>query len=162
MARAIESFRVAGIGLKWPNDVMLKGGKLAGILVELVPGSHPMPAAVIGIGINLRLPKGFAAGRDFVPADLACAVEAPPSRNALLARLLTELEEVLTSFAAQGFTATREDWLARHVHQGVQLRLDTGREIVQGRCCGVDAEGALLLATDSGLRRVISGEVRPV
>jgi BirA family transcriptional regulator, biotin operon repressor / biotin---[acetyl-CoA-carboxylase] ligase len=159
VARALESLGVTGVGLKWPNDVLLHGGKLSGILVELVPGRRAIEAAVIGIGINLRLPEGFAAGSDFAAADLASCMAQPPTRSVLLARLLDQLDEVLTRFEATGFAAAREEWIERNVHQGVRVRLIAERETIEGRCCGVDGDGALLLATDTGLRRIISGEV---
>ena len=158
VARALERMGAAGIQLKWPNDVLAASGKLAGVLVEVV--SAAAPTAVIGIGINVRLPRAIADAVGSKPADLASVMVYPPSRNLLLANLLIELHAVLEGFAQNGFAAVREEWLARNAHTGCGVRIfSEGAQTVEGRCAGVDSDGALLLDTGAGMRRIISGEV---
>ena len=142
------------IGLKWPNDILKQGRKLGGILVELVPG---MPhAAVIGIGINLRLPPALS---DDVRAT-AAAVDTKVDCNFLLAELLQALLRTLERFADGGFAALRMDWLARHAFQDSRVRLNSDFAPPQeGICRGVDSDGALLLEIDGRTERVLSGEV---
>lgn len=143
-----------GIRLKWPNDILLDGKKLGGILLELVPGAPH--AAVIGIGINLYLPAGL-------PQEVrvqAAALDESSDRNRLLATLLTHLLAVLETFAAAGFTALREDWLMRHAFQNQPVRLlsDFSPPRV-GVCRGVAPDGALLLEIDGRIERILSGEL---
>ncbi|HEX8961560.1 MAG TPA: biotin--[acetyl-CoA-carboxylase] ligase [Rhodocyclaceae bacterium] len=154
LAEALGRAGVADIALKWPNDVLRGGRKLAGVLVELVPGAPH--AAVIGIGINLRLPAGM-------PDDvkgLAAALEVDMAREELLARLLESLHGVLGEFAADGFFALRERWLARcaHVDRPVQILSEFSPPLA-GRCIGVDVDGALLLETSVCVQRILSGDV---
>ena len=140
--------------LKWPNDILLGGRKLGGILVELVPGAPH--SAVIGIGLNLRLP---AAMPDDVRA-MATALPNEVSPNDLLADVLKELLGVLERFSFGGFSALREEWLAVHAFQDAPVRLlsdfDPPRE---GICRGVDGDGALLFESGGMVSRVLSGEV---
>lgn len=159
VAQALESLGACGVTLKWPNDLLLDRAKLGGILVELVPGAGTIPGAVIGIGLNLRLPADFDASADYPVADLARALPVLPSPNRVLARIMIELHEVLTRFAALGFAAVRDAWIARHAFQGVQVRLREEQRTWEGRCLGVDRDGALLLQTPEGVQRVLSGDV---
>jgi BirA family biotin operon repressor/biotin-[acetyl-CoA-carboxylase] ligase len=160
VARAVESFGAGGVGLKWPNDVLLAGRKLSGILVELVPDTaRATQAAVIGVGINLRLPEGFGTEHGFVAVDLAHALNPPPRRADLLAALLHELDRTLDCLAELGFASLREEWLARNAFQDLPVRLIGERDTLEGLCRGVDVDGALLLETPEGLQRIISGEV---
>lgn len=145
--------------LKWPNDILLDGKKLGGILLELVPGAPH--AAVIGVGLNLRLPDGL-------PEDIrrqATALNQPLDRNDLLANLLKNLLTTLEAFAAGGFAVLREDWLQRHAFQDqpVQLLSDFSPPRI-GLCRGVAPDGALLLEIGGRLERILSGEIslRPV
>jgi BirA family biotin operon repressor/biotin-[acetyl-CoA-carboxylase] ligase len=154
VTNALAKVGAGGTALKWPNDVLKDGRKLAGILVELVPGQTH--AAVIGIGLNLRLPESL-------PAELretAAALDVPVAANVLLATLLIELHAVLDSFAAAGFAGLRPEWLARHAHQDAPVRLLSDFAPPRaGICRGVDVDGALLLETDGRLDRILSGEV---
>lgn len=144
--------------LKWPNDILLDGRKLGGILVELVPGV-PLASglgAIIGIGLNLRLPASMP---DEVRAT-AAALPGVVSPNNLLADILKELLDVLAQFASGGFASLREEWLAVHGFQDVPVRLlsdfDPPRD---GICRGVDHDGALLFASGGVVSRVLAGEV---
>lgn len=148
----------APLRLKWPNDLLKDGKKLGGILVELVPGAHGSAglAAVIGIGLNLRLPQGL-------PADVrarSAALTGPGDPNALLAAILVELLAVLERFAAGGFAVMRADWRARHAFEDAPvLLLSDFAPPRAGICRGVDRDGALLLEADGRVERVLSGEV---
>jgi BirA family biotin operon repressor/biotin-[acetyl-CoA-carboxylase] ligase len=161
VARALEKVGAGEAALKWPNDILLRGRKLGGILVELVSGAPH--AAVIGIGINRRLPAALPPDVRTTAAalDEACAV----SGETLLAALLVELHTVLRAFAADGFAALRADWLARHAYQDMPVMLLSDfAPPRQGICRGVNEEGALLLEVDGRIERVLSGEIslRPV
>jgi BirA family biotin operon repressor/biotin-[acetyl-CoA-carboxylase] ligase len=156
LARTVAAFGVRGVALKWPNDVLLGGRKLAGVLIELAPDTRTL-AAIIGIGLNLRLPADFP--RDVPAAALAEALPELPSRSRLLARLLLELEAALATFEGAGFGAFREPWTARCAHLNAPVTLAGEAGGVEGVCRGVDDDGALLLETATGIRRVVSGDV---
>lgn len=158
LARVLEDQGAAGIRLKWPNDVLGDGRKLAGILIEMVPNAPG--AVVIGIGLNVQLPRELAAQIAVEAIGLADLLPFAPSRNLLLGSLLQGLAAVLARFETDGFSALREDWLARHAYTGAEVNLShDGVIVAQGRCVGVDQDGALLLHTDRGVQRIVSGEV---
>ena len=150
-----QSAGASGTALKWPNDILKDGRKLGGILVELLPGAPH--AAVIGIGLNLRLAAAM-------PGELraaSAALDLPNADpNALYASLLTRLLERLEQFATGGFAPMRNEWTARHAYQdaAVVLSADFGAPR-QGICRGVDADGALLFEVEGRVERVLSGEV---
>ncbi|MEW6165607.1 MAG: biotin--[acetyl-CoA-carboxylase] ligase [Pseudomonadota bacterium] len=161
VANALEKVSAGGtatIQLKWPNDLLRDGRKLGGILVELVPGVRSSSgfAAVIGIGLNLRLPAAL-------PAELAAqcaALNDATDPNRLLATILTELLNVLETFGQQGFAALRAGWTAHHAYADAPVRLLSAFAPPRdGICRGVDADGALLLETDGRVERVLSGEI---
>lgn len=141
--------------LKWPNDILKDGRKLGGILIELVPGAPH--AAVVGIGINLRLP-------DAMPKEVRAASSALDMRDAdesrLYAALLAELLVTMERFAESGFASMRDDWEARHAYQNAKVVLlsdyGTPRE---GVCRGADSDGALLFESGGRVERVLSGEI---
>jgi BirA family biotin operon repressor/biotin-[acetyl-CoA-carboxylase] ligase len=157
VSRALSGFGSGNTALKWPNDILKDGRKLGGILVELVPGAPH--AAVIGIGINLRLPAGMPeevrAASTALDANGAAA-----DANDLYAVLLAELLSTLDTFATTGFSAIRPEWMARHALQDARIRLSTDfGPPSEGICRGVDTDGALLLEIDGRIERILSGEV---
>ena len=157
VARALHLLEAQGVGLKWPNDVLFQGAaKLGGILIEL-QGGRQATAAVIGIGLNLQKPLADV-GQPV--AGLVDAMPALPERHQLLATLLEQLALVLEQFSAQGFAACREAWQEYHAWQGRALcLLADGQLQGEGICLGADSDGALLLATEAGTVRYLSGEL---
>ncbi len=157
VARAIAKAGRSGVALKWPNDILMDGRKLGGILVELLPGAPH--AAVIGIGLNLRLPAGMP--EDVLAASAAlCAGDDATAPNDICASLLLELLAALESFADGGFGALRGEWMAHHAYQDVAVSLFSDfAEPRKGICRGVDVDGALLLDIDGCVERVLSGEI---
>ncbi len=159
VARALASLGVEGVQLKWPNDVLHAGRKLGGILIEL-HGDADSAAAVIGIGLNVRLPASVREAIAQAVTDLASICPKAPARNRLLAAILAELAQVLDQFAVHGFAPLRQEWIARHAHQGRQVTLLSGAGgTVTGRAAGVAEDGALLLETARGLERCLNGEL---
>lgn len=159
VARALEDLGAADIGLKWPNDILADGAKLGGILVETLTAGGPH-AAVIGVGLNVRLPREIADAVDVRASALESVMPYAPSRNLLLAGLLNALAAMLDDFERDGFAGFAEAWQSRHAHAGRLVRiLADGAAPVEGRCVGVDADGALLLDTAMGVKRIVSGDV---
>lgn len=158
--RALARVGVHDAGLKWPNDVIWRGRKLAGLLIEVQGEVSGPAAAVIGLGLNCRLPDALRDRIDQPVVDLAQIVPGAIDRNQLLALLLQEMKTVLNQFAQSGFAPLREEWQRLHVYQDKPVRLtlpDAG--VLEGSAAGVDEGGALLLDTATGIRRVHSGDV---
>lgn len=152
VARALAKVGAGDTPLKWPNDILKDGKKLGGILIEL----QAQTAAVIGLGLNRRLPAAMPAEVCGRSAALGVDIDA----NALLAALLGELLTVLDGFAAGGFAALRDEWLARNAWAGRPVRVIVPHgPVVDGTCAGVADDGALLLETASGMQRILSGDV---
>jgi BirA family biotin operon repressor/biotin-[acetyl-CoA-carboxylase] ligase len=160
IARALAAAGVPGAGLKWPNDVLWQNGKLAGILTELAGDALGPTAAVIGIGLNVRLSQATRARIGQAAADLETACGAAPDRNALLARLLIELGRTLEAFEKDGFAPLRSEWQRLHALQDrrVTLLLPDGARR-SGSARGVAEDGAFLLETRGGVERFHSAEV---
>lgn len=156
LQRALSSFGAA-VSLKWPNDILCRDKKLAGVLIETQSGD--IKSAVIGIGINLRLPPDM-------PVDIASNAIAldevllqVPGREHLLATLLIYLAVILRRYEAEGFPGLRDEWQAQHVFQGSDVRISGSNADVEGVCIGVTERGELLIDTGEGVRRVVSGDV---
>lgn len=146
------------VQLKWPNDVLRDGKKLAGILVEAQQGTDGAFWAVIGVGLNLVMPDELEAriGRDVAGAPWLAQME----RNELVATLLSRLAAVLAEFDDTGFAPFCERWNALHAWQGLEVTIvDGGQLLQQGRAAGVDHNGRLLLDTAQGRAEVLSGDV---
>lgn len=148
------------VRLKWPNDVLRDGRKLAGILIETAsvknaPGGGVW--AVIGIGLNIAIPESLAAKIGSPVADLSGSVV---DRNVLLAALLDDLAEALAQFDRTGFADFSGRWNRLHAHAGKQVTiLDHGRISHEGKAIGVDGAGRLLLETASGELAITAGDV---
>jgi BirA family biotin operon repressor/biotin-[acetyl-CoA-carboxylase] ligase len=158
--RALKRLGVAGIGLKWPNDILTTEGKLGGVLIEAQGDMYGPSSVVIGIGINCTLPFKIeqSIGQPAIALDQLCATL--PERNQLLAVLLQELALVLDAFAAGGFATLRAEWESHHAFQdqSIQLQMPDGSTVV-GIARGVTDSGELLLETPQGIRVFNSGEV---
>jgi len=159
-ARALAMLGIGEVQLKWPNDLLHAGRKLGGILIEL-HGDGPGPtAAVIGIGLNVRLRENLRDAIAQPVTDVASISSAVPQRNRLLAATLVELGQVLDLFAGHGFAPLRQEWTSRHAHQGKLVTLSSGEgNTLAGRAAGVAEDGALLIETARGLERFVSGEL---
>jgi BirA family biotin operon repressor/biotin-[acetyl-CoA-carboxylase] ligase len=160
LVRALQELGVANIQLKWPNDLIHGYRKLGGVLIELQGDALGPSTAVIGVGLNLRLPEQVKHQIDQAVVDLQGMISDLPSRNAVLGVTLRHLADVLGNFDANGFEALRMEWQGLHAYQNkpVVMRMPDGAEMT-GVVRGVTAEGALILDTVSGERRFGSGEM---
>jgi BirA family biotin operon repressor/biotin-[acetyl-CoA-carboxylase] ligase len=160
MMRALHELGVPGVGLKWPNDVLLNEGKLAGILLEAQGDMLGPSAVVIGIGLNLAVPEVLRERIGQAVSDLASLDRPVPERNVVLAVSLKHLVEVLHEFAEHGFTPLRAEWESHHVFQQrpVKMSLPDGSQVV-GTVQGVTNDGVLRLATERGEQLFNAGEV---
>ncbi|HNV88099.1 MAG TPA: biotin--[acetyl-CoA-carboxylase] ligase [Methylotenera sp.] len=159
LMRTLHGFGINQAQLKWPNDVLIDSKKLAGILIELQGDMEGPSAAVIGVGVNLNLPKNVLHNIDQPAIDLA-STSVPIDQNELLGVLLKHLADVLSGFEQQGFIGLRDEWLSHHAYHGkpVRMHLPDGRD-VQGVVKSVAEDGILLVETALGLQRFSAGEI---
>ena len=140
----------APLTLKWPNDLLLNGGKLAGVLVESGAGW-----LVIGIGLNLREAPSLP---DRSTAALSDLIAPPPVRQAAEV-ILASLRFWLDIEQAEGFAPIRDAWLTAAHPYGTHLRVDQGGTLIEGAFAGLSDNGALLLESSAGLRPLHAGTV---
>lgn len=157
VVRALARANRVEATLKWPNDVLVGGRKLAGILIEVQGDAHGPAFAVIGVGINLRLPRDLRQEIDQAVVDLD-ELGAGTGRNRLLAACLLELSDAVAVFRQSGFAAFRAAWQAHDAYAGRRVRLQgpDGRSVT-GVSAGVNANGAYLLREASGDVQAFNG-----
>jgi BirA family biotin operon repressor/biotin-[acetyl-CoA-carboxylase] ligase len=160
VARAVESEGVREVGLKWPNDVLWRGRKLGGILLEsgVTAGSAHV---VAGIGLNVALPREAAAVIDQPWVDLREILGMERvSRNRLAASLIGELFGIFAEFGRGGFADLAAEWARFDQVTGRRVTLRLANTFVAGIARGVDATGALLLERADGvIAPYIGGEI---
>jgi len=160
VVRSLGTFGIDSAGLKWPNDVLVDGAKLAGILIDVIGESTGPCSVIIGIGINVAMPETAAAEIDQNWIDLRRLTGREAiSRNRLASAVLDHMVAALEEFERSGLQPFLEDWNRRDVIQHREVSLRLPNEVIQGRACGIDSGGALLVDTASGRRRFASGEV---
>ena len=159
LLRCLHRMGVHRAGLKWPNDVLVDGAKLAGILVDISGEIDGECAAVIGVGINVDMPPAAAAdiGREWTDLHTLTGGEGL-SRNRLAANLLDELLPVLADFETHGLGPFMDEWRSHDLLAGQPIDLLLPDRTISGRACGIDAAGALLMDTATGRRRFAAGE----
>ena len=151
--------RATGIeaGLKWPNDVLTHGRKIAGILVESRIGTPPTAVTmVIGVGVNLAQ-RAFPAELADRATSVAIETGRAPDRDALLETLLEEFDAWRWRLESQGFGQVRERWLVRSDTIGRRVTVDA----VTGVAVGLDGDGALLVDDGRSVQRIVAGAIAP-
>lgn len=142
------------LALKWPNDVLLDGGKVAGILLEANGTSGQVNWLSIGFGVNLAQAPDDQGGA-FAPVALGGDVS-PGAFLGLLARSFAKLE---AQFCADGFAPIREAWLRHAARLGQTIKARTGDNIVTGRFETIDKDGNLVLGCDDGPKTIAAADV---
>jgi BirA family biotin operon repressor/biotin-[acetyl-CoA-carboxylase] ligase len=148
----------ASIALKWPNDVLLEGGKASGILLESEGGGGRLDWLAIGIGVNLVAAPPADPEAAHPPACLADHAP-PPSPEAALTALAAAFEGWRARHAAEGFAPLRAAWLARAARLGEPIEARLPSETLRGTFADLDADGALVLHTAAGPRRIAAADV---
>lgn len=156
MVRAFRGLGIEGIGVKWPNDLLWQGKKVAGVLLEVSGESSGPCQVVIGIGVNIGMRPGTEVGQPW--ADLQ-AIQPGLSRNAVAGALLDELLALLATFDATGLRPWLDEWRAVDLYAGRRVVLLLHHREVIGIARGIDADGLLRLETAEGIQRFASGEV---
>ena len=148
------------VGIKWPHDVLAAGKKLVGILTEMSAEMERIHYIIIGIGINVNIEAAaFAPELRETATSLALLAGKPLDRRALLADILCEMERLTAGVQAQGFAPVLDEWRRLSLTLGQEVRVFGVAETFTGRAVDIDADGALLVDTGEGRRRVLAGDV---
>lgn len=140
--------------VKWPNDVLLAGRKVSGILLESAGGEEGRLAwLAVGIGINLAHHPDDA---EFPATSIAAVTGGAPPRDGALARLATAWAKWYEDWMREGFSALRDPWLARAAALGGRIRARLSGEELEGVFEGIDADGALILRQPGGVTRLVA------
>ncbi len=168
----VELLRKKGVEsakLKWPNDILINGRKLCGILLEMHGESHGPYVIVIGVGLNINMPDNEAAKIDQPWTALNQVCDIGLSRNELAAELLISIMSALKEFELNGLETFRERWLQWDCYMDSEVSLQLGDREITGIARGIDQQGALLIEQSgqkaaNQLQRFYSGEIklRPV
>ncbi len=146
------------IGLKWPNDVLVGGKKISGVLIESGRRADGLLWLASGMGVNLAEAPTSADRPATSFAAEGC--DPPPSPRQALERLADSFAGWLGLWETQGFAAIAEAWTQRALGLGAACTANLGSESVQGVAEGLDVDGALRLRlADGGLRRITAGDV---
>ncbi|EDM47541.1 biotin--[acetyl-CoA-carboxylase] ligase [Marinobacter algicola] len=157
VAEALEQQGVAGVGLKWPNDIFLGGSKLAGILVELQGElEEGVVQVVAGIGLNVHMKESAEVDQSWSSLDIAMP-ERRWGRSELAASLVNSVLDSVDEFASQGFSGFRSRWQSRDIFSGKSLVASQGG--LAGNGCGIDDTGNYLIDDGEELVRVRAGEI---
>ncbi len=160
--RALQGLGVQGLQLKWPNDLLVQGEKLGGVLIELRAETAGPAFVVIGIGLNVAL--GAEALQEIatsgIPAtDLKSAGLAGAGRNAVAAAVIGQCVRGLLEFEQGSLKPFIGDWRQADALEGKAVNVSGADGVASGMARGIDVHGALLLETPAGVQRFIAGDV---
>ena len=164
VCRGIRRMGLADAGIKWPNDILVHGKKLVGILTLMSASMEKIDYIIMGIGINTGIKKNEFP-EDFREGATSFLNEGiNVSRKDLLAAILGELEKEYSIAQNEGFDKVLDDWRALSVTLGQEVRVIFGDDSYTGKAVDIDRDGCLLVNTGSEVKRVIAGDVsiRPV
>jgi BirA family biotin operon repressor/biotin-[acetyl-CoA-carboxylase] ligase len=164
LAETVQSFISSLPQIKWPNDILVGGKKLGGILTESSCEGDEIEFVVVGIGINVNFPKELMPGtiRETATSILSL-VNRPVNRVVFAQRLIQNLDRCYGDLEERGFPYIVSRWESFFYLRGKRVRVELMGDSILGRAIGIDADGALLLEDDRGvLQRIIAGDVIPV
>lgn len=161
---ALEELGAKNVELKWPNDLVARDGKLAGMLTEVQQQSGGTVTVVTGIGVNVNLQSALELDvkTDWARrvVDLASICDVEPAHDEVAGKLASHLLQAFASYEDSGFAAIADQWAQYDWLFGREITVDTVGSQFSGFGAGVANDGALLVdAPDSGIRRVTSGTI---
>lgn len=159
LVETLEACGFEGCGVKWPNDVLLEGRKLAGILVEIAGDLTSDCVVVIGVGINVLMKAPETAIAQAWTSLLLSRQPGGLDRNVLVAEFITRLMAAIATFRSAGFAPFVHSWERRDVWRGLPVQVQAGNASWHGLAMGVDGRGALRLKTEAGELLLHGGEV---
>ena len=157
VAHLLQGEGVANAAVKWPNDIYIGDAKVGGVLIEVVTRAAACDC-IIGIGLNLDLPKSARADIDQKVTDLK-AQGITPNRNLFAAALISRVVDAANRFKREGFAPMRPAYDALHLCHGKSVHIVQGNQTHTGQALGVTATGALRVRTGGQITELTGGEV---
>jgi len=160
LAKAIEKITELQVGIKWPNDILYNKQKLVGILTEMNAEMDCINYIIIGMGINVNIQKNeFPLELQQIATSLAILKGEKISRVKLLNEILFQIETLYNVAQAEGFVKILEEWKKYSVTLGKTVDVIGINDTFVGVAMDIDADGALLVKTETGIKRVLAGDV---
>lgn len=162
-ARGLISATGLEVRIKWPNDLLISGRKVAGILTELGADMDRIHYLVIGIGINVNIRReDLPPELNYPTTALQSELKRPVSRRRILQLCLEELESAYQGWIKNGFSPLRQQWKELSHTLGERVKVNLGEKVVEGLAEDLAEDGSLLLRQpDGSLCRLVAGEVWP-
>ena len=158
VAKTIRSYGLSA-KIKWPNDVLINGKKVCGILTEIGAEMDSIQYVVVGVGIDANVdtetfPEEFRDSSTSLKNEMGYDI----NRVEFVQKLLIELESLYLKFQKEGFTSIMEEWRIMSATMGQWVKITTQSRIIYGEAVGVDSDGALILETGEGrLEKIVAG-----
>jgi BirA family biotin operon repressor/biotin-[acetyl-CoA-carboxylase] ligase len=156
ICQVLEGLDFHRASLKWPNDILVGGKKLGGVLIELGGDATSDCTVVVGVGLNVDMFDASEVDQPWVSLKQSGFDK---GRNALAGSLASSLLDLLSTYSQVGFSSYKEEWIRRSAFQGREVCLSSARSEILGVMSGVGDQGELLLELDDGLRSFVGGEL---
>jgi BirA family biotin operon repressor/biotin-[acetyl-CoA-carboxylase] ligase len=164
LADAIAAFIPIPPSIKWPNDILVDGKKLAGILTESSCTAQCIEFVILGIGVNLNFP--YLAMPPEIRARASSLLELRGSavdRESFIGRLIQDLDRCYGMLVESGFAAIAARWESYFILSNRRVRVEMPDQVLVGRAKGIDRDGALIVESDDGIaQRILAGDVIPL
>lgn len=159
ITKVLRKMGLIHCGIKWPNDILVHGKKMVGILTELNASVEKINYLVMGIGINTALSKK-SLPKDLKKTVTSFAIEdVPVQRNQLLAEILQQLEHYYIVAQEQGFVPILEEWKVLSCTLGQEVKVIASDKTFSGKAVDLDENGNLLVDTGTAIEKVLAGDV---
>jgi BirA family biotin operon repressor/biotin-[acetyl-CoA-carboxylase] ligase len=161
VAKSIRDIANLDADIKWPNDILIRGKKVAGILSEMGAEKDKVKFAIVGIGINVNLDKKDIP-LELIDKATSTKIESNSliDRTNLICRVIENLEEWYNLFERKGINDIIKEWKSLAITIGRDVKVQSGNSFVEGRAVDIDENGALLIKDRNGvIQKVLSGDV---
>lgn len=160
VAELLDRYCPGRVSLKWPNDVLIGGRKVCGILTESRSSAVQVDYIVVGIGININMQESdLDEGLREIAISLRMETGREFIREEVAARLYKSLEKWYFIYRDSGFAPVREKWLESSGMTGKEISYSSQGAVVKGRVTGMDYDGALLCSVNGETKRLTAGEI---
>ncbi|WP_440109770.1 biotin--[acetyl-CoA-carboxylase] ligase [Paenibacillus sp. QZ-Y1] len=161
VCRAVRSCTGADAGIKWPNDLLIDGRKVCGILLESTVEDHEVRYCIAGIGVDVNFdPKDYPEDLMTIATSLKMETGQSIDRTKLAAAILTELEQLYFLYQKEGFGVISALWEALSVSMNRAIKVANPQGVIEGTAIGLDPSGALIVEREHGERvTIFSGEI---
>ncbi|MBY0116056.1 biotin--[acetyl-CoA-carboxylase] ligase [Paenibacillus sp. FSL L8-0435] len=161
VCRAVRACSGADAGIKWPNDLLIDGRKVCGILLESTVEDHEVRYCIAGIGVDVNFdPEDYPEDLTTIATSLKMETGQPVDRTKLTAAILTELEQLYYLYQKEGFGVISALWEALSVSMNREITVTNPHGVIEGKAIGLDPSGALIVEKRDGEHTlIISGEI---